>query len=998
MVEYSYTVLFDPQGSADDVTTDVEVLEVTEVGTGEVTSATIRLNSQLGKYITPHIQLSWTGGSGALDEGDIITTTANGWSGTFIELLSGNSASGTGIFSENNVTFSDVAQTLSGGGWSATYTTSSDVLLNRPIPDQYDRFKVTITDEESNVLTRVYEVDKIVPIQNTEEGTAVEFECLGLEHHMQKIQFAKQFRFESAFDTAEDICDFYNSNRVSANTQPLVVGHTDVSTNGGTGFNDFPKWNSNFYPFGNRYITGYDALIQLADSGGAPVTVGGLGDFWEVFFTRGSDDNEIEFRAFSSGSTGSNITVINALDVNPAENEGGVENFTGNLVKLEGSENGSLPPDYSNFIGKQEVFQQIPIWQDPAVTLQDYPQNARVNFEGTVYVSDIDDNSSTPPTDWTAETFEDFNGTNNDYSIWTKGLDSETINSGSNPAPSKFGAVTGFNQSGVWDSNLVVADEVSWQYPVIQRIRQTSDIDVNYLYNQATAGTHRGMWFLIDTNIGALGSPFNQNGGVDRFGNAYNNRFVRRNQFNFTGSEEYKNWDVIGPLNNSGTVRLIDQDDLAAVMDEGKMYRYDTTNGWEDKSTDARLNHCFHIYESLTTSDGFNDIAKSVGNYRDSSAIKVRYRYNPLSFNQLVTSFLTDENFYKAGAWYCLRFPYPFSTHNSVATKGLLYGNNATKKDPVTIDSKNMHFTHSGNVGYNNSEAEDFGAINSVNFFIRHEWVVNMSGSGDKTIFAGDFKYRCALYDTAGNIVISDFNVPFNNVWEPISLNLESFAAYRARTNIGLGNLRSTLIPLGIEVLNRFDWENIAMISVQWQEPYDDEGRYAPEGSRVINSPLAQYAIETAAGGGIPNHTDVNLYIDGFHFGKTMLSVSDPITTGRAIEPPVEHFNWIDNKYQLDQARDAYLQIHQFRQNRWNIGMEGRLDINFGDSFFLEDDQLVNRSDRNATQPDGNDGDPNTIKLVAKKIIHRIDKPATGIGGFITKIDAAKRFEGVPDN
>jgi len=932
MVEYSYSVIFDPDGVNENVTNDIEVLEIVEVGSGEVNRATIRLNANRGKYLT---NVPWT----------------------------------------------------------------------TPIPDQFNRFKVTITDEEANTLVRIYEVDTIVPIQNSQEGTAVEFECLGLEHHLMKIQFGKQFRFENAFETARDVIDFYNENRVPAATQPLVIDYTEPSTNGGTGFNDFPKWNSNFYPFGNRAITCYDALTEMVRSGGGPIPAGGLGDFFEVFFKQNpSDNNEIIFKAFSSGNKGTLVTIDNALDVNVAENEGGIEAFTGNLVKVEGSENGSLPPEYSTFVGKQEVYQLFPNWIDPAISLQDYPLGAIVLFNGQIYSSDIDDNSSTPGTNWTAISLATFLGPGN-YSIWTNGLQNASKNSGSNPSPSIFGAVADFNQSGCWDSNLVVADEVNWQFPVQLRIRGTSDIDVNYLYGSATSGTYRGQWFLVDLALGALQAPFNLNGGVDRFGNAYADHFVRRNFSSFTGAEEYKNWDVVGPLDNGGLVRLTQNGDLAAVVGEGLIYKY--FGGVWTKLTDLpglpaleqpRLNHCFHTYQSIGNVDGFNDIPRGGGNYKDLSATQTVYRYKATTFQQIITAFLTGPEYYRAGAWWCQRFPFPYSTHNTVPTLGSLYGNNPTKKDPVTIDSKNMHFTRSGLNGFNNVEAEDFGPINSVNFFIKHNWFINMTISGDKTIFAGDFKYRCTLYDTAGNAVVSDFNVPFNDVWAPISLSIDSFKAYRARTNVGLGNIKSTLIPLGIEVLNRFDWENICMVGVQWQEPYDDQGRYSPEGTRVINGSLTQNSIEFVQGGGLENYTQVQLEIDAFHFGKTMMSVSPPISTGRVIEPPTKFIPWIDNKYQLDQLRDAELEIHEFRQNRWNVATEGRLDVDFGDFFFLQDDYLVNRADKGATPPDGNDGVANTVKLVAKKITHRIDKPATGIGGFITKIEGAKRFEGAPDN
>jgi hypothetical protein len=825
-----------------------------------------------------------------------------------------------------------------------------------------------------------------------------------------KIQFGKQFRYQSGFEVARDINDFYNSNRVSANTQPEVIKYNDVSTNGGTGFNDFPKWNSNFYPFGNKPISCYDALTELNNSGGAPVTAGGLGDFFEVFYTQSlTNNNQIEFRAFSSGSTGSLITIDNALDVNVAENEGGEESFTGNLIKVQGSENGSLPPEFSDFIGKQEAYLQIPTWINPSDSKQNYSQDAYVNHAGTVYQSDIDNNSSTPPVDWTPISLETFLGAGN-YSIWTNNKTNEIANCGSNPLPVSKGAVTGFNQQGMWDSNLVVADETNWQFPVQQRIRQTSDIDVNYLYGATTSGTYRGQWFLVDTNIGVVGTPFNQNSGNDRFGNAYADKYVRRNFNEYTGADEYKNWDVVGPLNNEGRVRALTNDDLAAVIDEGKVYRFNTTSGWQDKSTENRLNHCFHVHEGLTVSNGFNDIPKTAGNYQDNSAIKTTWITNP--FEVSLEQIWNDETWYQFGAWFNIRFPYPYSTHNGVSTLGYLYGSNATKKGPVTIDTKNTHYDRDFQVGYNTQYAEDQGPINSVKFWIKHEWFVTIADVGipftqrDKliTVDSGDFKYRCALYDTAGNCVVSDFVIPFNDVWQPIVLSIESFKAYRARSPVGLGRIRSTLIPLGIEVLNRFDWENIAMCVIQWQEPYDDEGRYAPQGTRPVNGALQFGPIASAQnivdgnGPGIPLSATVNLYVDGFHFGKTMMSVTPPITTGRVIEPPVIYHNWIDNKYQLDQLAEGMLQIHQFRQYRWVIATEGRLDINFGDFFFLEDDQIVDRADRNATPPDGNDGDANTVKLVAKKIKHRIDKPATGVGGFITTFYGAKRFEGAPDN
>ena len=908
MVEYAYTVTYDPDGANIDITNDVEVLEVTETGTGEVNTADIRFNANFGK-----------------------------------------------------------------------------TLVSAPIFTQFDRILVTITDSNSNTLRRVYEVDNVVPLLSAQSGITSRIECLGLESHLNNVTFTRvgQFQFSSMFTAVRDILNDYNEIRVTAGaTQPEVIDHT--ATTAGGGGNDLAQFNANTYPFTREEFC-YKGIEFIVNAAGAAVANNGAGDFFEFNFPNNpANNNQIQFRGFSSGSTGT-VSITNSVAVNPGESEGGIEAFTGSLIKAWGSEDGSLPPDLTNFLGDQEAFLLIPDF-DSSIT---YPQDAFVQFEGDVYQSDINNNNNTPPTDWTIQTFADFHGSA-DYSIWTINKSAHIQNGGSNPLPSKHGAVTGFNQSGMWDGNLHIADEARFQTDVIERIRQTGDIDVNYMYNQNSAGSYRGMRFLVDSNIGALGFPFTQNGGEDRFGNAYSDKIVRRNNFAFTGADEFRNWDVVAPLNDTGGIRAPIAGDVVSVTDEGKVYRF---NGaiWVDDSTSARQNHCFHIYNTIGNVKGAIDVDDGGGgSFADDSAVQITWRYTP--FVNVGASILTSEDFYKQGAWFCFRLPYPFSTHNAVPTLGELYGNNATKKEPVTIDSENMHLTHSGFAGFNNAEAEDKGPLNSIRFWIKHNWFINMSISGDKQVFAGDFKYRCLCYDTSRNVVAQDFVVAHNNNYEQVTLDLEGFKPYRARTPKSLGNIQSTLIPQGIEVLNRFEWKNFAMCVIQWQEPYDDLGRYSPEGTRVVTQALAQFGIEFALGGGLLNHAQVNLEIDGFHFGKTLLSVTAPVTSGRVKEPPAMELPFISNKFQLDQVVNSQLEIEQFQHQQFDVTTEGRLDINFGENFFYEDDFIVNRADRNESTPGANDGDANTIALVAKKITHRIDKPATGPGGFLTTFMGIKRF------
>ncbi len=968
MVEYSYTVTFDPDGENFDASNDIEVLDITETGTGQVNSCLIRLNANQGRYLA--------GGFTAW-----LTATAYVIGDKRVE----SAKNYTCVLDHTSGTF---ATDLAANKW----------ILDPPIPDEFDRFKVVLTDAASNTLTRVYEVDNIMPTQNTAGGDVVEFECLGLEHHLMRIDYAKQARFENAFIVAEDIIDFFNDQAISS-TQPAIIDHDGTSTGDSKG-NDLPQWNSNNYPFSNREIQSYAALTELVESGGTAVTDAGFGDFFEFNFINDTgNNNQVKFRAFSSGGTGS-VTITNATSVNPGESEGGIESTSGNLVRVWGSDNGSLPPELSTFLGKLEAFQLFPDWDSNIAGDQTYPQNAWAKHNGVTYQSDIDSNASTPGvSNWTVKTEADLIGSI-DYSPWTNNKAAQTKNSGSNPDPSTKGAETGFNRRGFFDMNLNISDSTTFQFQAQQRINNTSTaIDTAYLYGGTAAGTYRGLIMLVDSEVGTIISPFSDNSGKDRFDNTYDDHFVRHNGGTETGSTEWKNWDVVGPLNSAGGIRDPQSGDYAAIIDEGKIYKF---NGsvWADDSATAHQNHCFHIYQDVTTSDGFWDVADGGNNYKDNSAVKVVNRYIPDIVGLLSSPTNTDSDFYRSGAWWNLRSPYPYSTHNSVSTLGALWGNNATKKEPVTWDLKNMHLSHSGNVGFNHSEAEDLGTINSIRFWVKHEWVINMSnGIGDKIIFAGDFKYRYFIYDTSGNIWVQDFTISHNNNWQFISLPIDGFKIYRARTPVSLGNIQTNLIPSGLDVLNKLNVENIATQGMQWNESYDEHGRYDPGLTRVFLQPATQALIEVAAalvGGTIslPVHVDANLYVDGWHFGKTMFSVTAPITTGRVLMPPAMQKSWIDNKYQNDQLANSQLQIEKFRHNQWTIVTEGRIDIDFGQSFFYEDSFVVNRADRNESSPGNNDGDPNTIKLVAKVINHRIDKPPTGPGGFLTTFTGVKRFEG----
>ena len=94
---------------------------------------------------------------------------------------------------------------------------------------------------------------------------------------------------------------------------------------------------------------------------------------------------------------------------------------------------------------------------------------------------------------------------------------------------------------------------------------------------------------------------------------------------------------------------------------------------------------------------------------------------------------------------------------------------------------------------------------------------------------------------------------------------------------------------------------------------------------------------------------------------------------------------------QLKNDVDSQLLIEKFRYQAFDIEGEGECDPNlqFGYSFYLKDDKLVNLQDK--TDDGGSDGG-NTIRLVAKRIEYSINGTDGGTGGFVRKILGVKRI------
>lgn len=834
--------------------------------------------------------------------------------------------------------------------------------------DEFDKIKISITDDSSNTFTKTYEVDNIVPVESAQEGNVVDIECLGFEHHLQKFFFAKQFYFDSAFNVVKDAIDQYNAN--NATLQPEIQGHDVATFNDGTvthDTNELPLWTSNLYDFNIAEKKVYDGCIDVAERLGSTVANGGANDFFEIYFTKHStDDTKLIFQGFISGSNptaGNEITITDTDAVNGDPTEGGLGSTPATVIASWGADEfGSQPVDTAQFAGELEAFNLDPEWKSANTP---YPQNARVQLTGKHYTSNINNNSSTPATNWTEKFARDFIGASSEYSPWTNNKAAQFKNSGSHPDTSE----TGFKLQGQWDSNLVVWDNSHYRTNVVQRVNTDvvgatlGQIASQYLYSTTTP--YRGFRVLVDPNIAAIAGVFATNGGLDRFGVAYSKNVVQHN-----GGQvgDFNDWDVF---------RVTSDNEEVEVTHEGITYQRNTGT-WTDISATSRANDAFHTYTSIGTTAGVNSTIKSTGptvTYGDTSAVEVQYDYS--TFNIFTDLVLTDVDYYRMGAWLNLRFPYPFSTFNSVGTLGALWGNNTTIFEPATYDTNNMHLTHSGQTGFNVTEASEHGPNSSLNFAMRLIWTGKTTGT---QLLAGNFKMRCAMYDTSDNVVVQDFVISHNGLFQDISLPLDSFQIYRARTPFRrtLDGTDPVFLLDDLDVVNRFEWKNIKMICFQWQEPYNDEGQFLPEGSRVYRDVVAG-----ELGGRI------RLAIDRLHWGKPLLAVTSPVTTGRALMPEFLQVPLISNEKQLRQHNESWLEVAKFRHKQYDIKTEGKIDINFGDTFFLQKNDLVDDAD---TRTADTGGTTSNIRLVAKKIIYKISKSSAEGSHFVRYITGIKRI------
>lgn len=879
MTQFSYTVTH--LDSSTDISNDIETIDVTDVGTGEINHATIRLNANLGKFIT-----------------------------------------------------------------------------TAPVIDQFHKIRIVLTDDAANTYNRVYEVDRIVPIENAQEGKIVELELLGQESHLQRIHFAKQFYFADAFSVVRDIGDFYNANKTSL--QPTLENTSSTTDN------TLPDWTANAYEFNIAEKYCYDGMMEVVDRMGSSVVVGGGGDFWDLYFMNGSDQTKFKISAIRSGSlptAGNEITITDTDAINPDPTEGGIEQTSGTHVLAWGADQfGSNPPEFQRFHGNLEAYYNAPFWEsDKAYKIGAKIQYThtdttnrhyqRINSDVTVFPA----NNPQVDANWDQIDEQDaVGGASAEYSPWTNNRKTEWQLCGSN-ASTLLGS--GFNGGGCWDSNLVIQDEN--RFRTWAHIRVTTDtinaptgIPQEWTLVGGNDNFYRGTRVFVDTTLGAASGAF---ATTDKNGITFANRVAQ-----YDGSQ----WVVI----NETKGRPIQNNDMIAVDDQGAVYERQG-GAWVDIKSSDRANECYHTYSSVINTAGVNSTPKTAGGtFGDSSAVEYTYQYSTLD----ALSVFAPE-YYRIGCWANIQFPFPINSFEGKII-GIKWGN-GIDAEPATYDTNNMHLSRSGSVGFNSGEEEDLGPNSALSFDIKLRFEDNLQ----IPYYSANFKMRCAMYDTEDNVVTQDFIISMNNNLEQIVLPIANFEIYRARLPIRLGNTLPNWFLKKLDILNVFQYKNIKKVCIFCTDSYDSQGRYDPTLSRFITE--ATQLVTNS----------VILTIDSFRWVKPLLASSGVITATRNLETRFMQLPFITNYQQLKQAVLAQLEIEQFRHKQFEVRTEGKFNISYGNTFFLNKAGVVSDSD---TRTADSGGTASTIRLVAKKIIYRVIKGDAENAHFTRIITGIKRFVG----
>ena len=859
--------------------------------------------------------------------------------------------------------------------------------------DVNDRIRIVGDDGGSGVYNRVFDIIKLIPIKSKTEGVMLELQCLGIERWLQQVQYSSRVFSKTPTAILADMVDQYNYNAAQSSELPGIN-----LLNGDISVNELPSTMKLHTDYGVNESSIFDRMNELVDQMATPQASGGVLDFFDIrFVSSASNVTSFDIEIFSSGNaTRSKPSVTidgNGTDTNIEEGtDGGLDEPEGTIVSNWGANGaGTLPIDYSIFqskqlemptnLGSQSLFAEY----DSTFA---YTIGAIVKYTlgsvDKIYKCSTANTGGQPDTNpslWDVWTTDDHYG-NIQYSPFTDGKATEWNN----------GAVDPQNTStlgrGMFDANIVInGDDVFRTWVDVVEVNPTA-IDTEWLYSGTTL--YDGFRVLVKGDLDS---------GVGDF-EGFDDHIMT-----YDGTEAV--WKVKYKLK---------ADMMIAVLGDGDVWRYDGSSSYTDMSGEHNGLDCFHPLQSSgvwNTTSAIQDLTSgSKVNYTENvnSAIVAQFRYTPLrawidewggiiaAATGPIGSLLnwvwpkvsggngttkSTADWYSAGAWLSMRFPFPRSSFNSGDAVGSMYGGTASGNIVPYLDTQNMSFSRGGLFGFNNGVlSEDLGQISSIDFKMKLRLFANLIiGGGDETLSKANFKMAMYLGDKNDNVVKQEFVIPFNDQWTDMTLPLSGFSQYRGRIPIYESTFVTTAIvpPKELPNISQFRWHEVSWMVIQLEESYNSEGRYRGASGNEIGTGEILFNSQ------LHNYLQLSMSLDALRFGKPLLVNSGQSTTQHK-QPDFIQSPDIESYVQLKNNCLAELEKAQFQKKQYDIVSEGDFTIEYGDYFLYDDDDIVYMASPNANE------DTNKVELVAKHIEYQFTKGNDGPGGYKRRIIGAKRF------
>lgn len=914
--------------------------------------------------------------------------------------------------------------------------------LETPV-EQYDRFRIQVTDLAGNDYDRFYEVKPdFLPSQTKGEGTMLTVDLVGIEYHTQQIHFNRAFWFADAFRTAREIGENYRLNRGSR--QPELIehdlGYSQVSKTG----NGLPKTTVNHYEYGFHEEYTYNRWMDQADKLGGSVDRGGVLDFFDIAFET-TAVNEIAIAIFSQGSRTNDFDDDASLpiikkgiedEINVGEQEAGIAPATGNITASWGAQKrGSYPTGFSKYDSGVLQFTFRPFFNSGVTYLTD----AKVIFEMQHYKSKVDNNQgNTPPGPtscvvdsdafWQQIDMKTEFGNTIIYSEWTNDHVNAWINSGSNPrdkATVTDGTFTFHRDAGVddannkfsalgpgfWDCNIVINDPVAndgkgfFRTWVNGRAKNDGDLDALanfYAYSGQRNLFPRGYRILVDTEF-----PAGDLAGKDKNGRTRGNNIV----FWDGGVTDFATageWQVLYDVATAG----IDLQQMqCAVIDDGVMWFFESTGpDWLIQQGDLAFD-CFHAYETnaVQQAESFDpkptqgDCARypdvtadgSIFATNDFSGVEAIYDTTPIIGIDRILDYDSDRpngKYYQYGSWLCMFFPFSPATLNGESIGNLVGRGQGTSPtvfqefpgtEPGTLTSLNMDFLSDGNFGWNQDKSEDYGPFQSLAFMCQIDVF-----DDDNLFFDGIWEVRVCIGDIVDNVVFADFEVPFVARYFPIDLPISSFQVYRGRRPAFFQitanpSAVDVVLPKELDIQNQFEWRNIKWITWNMKAGYDKFGRYMPDAKGLVeDADINNVTMAKFAG------AFFRMRVDAVRFTKPLLAIARFNAPIRSLEPDFLERTHIATFDQLLNDANAENEKQRFQHEQYDIRTSGAeiFNLKVGDGVFFEDNFLTNREDNSSTPG------VKSVKLVVKRAEFSITSPSSGTGGLTRRLITSRRF------